>query len=86
VSDTLEVIDLDSLLSDEPGCEVKHIRTVCSVHVAYKLRWCAGDILACAGCVEHPAYGTFEKMRTSRRPCGGGCGRTPGECWKVWPI
>lgn len=86
MTDSLEVIDLRILLSDEPGCEVNHIHTICSVHVAYKLTWCAGDVLACAGCVEHPVHGTYAKMRTSKRNCGGGCGRIPRECWSVIPI
>jgi hypothetical protein len=80
VSETLEVIDLDSLLSDEPGCQVTHIRIPCSVHVEARLLYCRPAINMCGNSVR------YNRLRMeSGHPCGD-CFRPASDCWKVIPI
>ena len=84
MNETLEIVDLEQLLEDEPRCEVEHIRTTCSVHVAYRLIWCQGPQLSCAASVEHPTVGTFAMLRAGV-VCSG-CLKSSEGCWEVIKI
>jgi hypothetical protein len=80
VTDTLEVIDLESLLSDEPGCQVNHIKIPCSVHVEARMFSCLPAFNLCGNATR------YKLMRMERNgPCGY-CFRPTSECWSVIPI
>jgi hypothetical protein len=80
MSETLEVIDLDSLISDEPGCEAVHKKVPCSVEVAERLIWCRGASNVCANAAGHI------RKRMERGELCSGCYRAGSRCWRVWPI
>lgn len=57
MTDTLEIVDLENLIRDEPDCVSQHKHTKCSVHVTYFMKGCNDRGTVCASHVEDPNNG-----------------------------
>lgn len=83
MEDTLEIVDLESLLEDSIHCEAQHDgEPVCSVEVVYIGTDCKTSIFLCKNSVDGK-FGIREYM--NHVTCSE-CLRPAPECWKIRPI
>lgn len=83
---TLEIVELEQLLNDEPGCESTHLlasgaRIDCShTVVARKIPECGIPFNICQN-----SAGLNRVHIANGGPCLK-CGRPASECWRIIPI
>lgn len=90
-ADTLEVIDLSELLSDEPECENGHRQPdnkICTHKVVYRLMsQCRGDRSICRASGDRCQRILANSPKAACMDCATtGTRRTVEECWKIIPI
>lgn len=85
---TLEILNLESLLEDECKCESEHPATRlgvtddgCSVVATHRAISCRVNLLAC----ENRAKFARSLMAKPRFTCSG-CGNRASDCWRIVPI
>ena len=79
--DTLELIDLEHLLTEEPPCEFGHRDTTCDIHITWMIRHCGGSVLVCDTAAEI----TAERISRPEVSCQR-CKLHPRDCWRVISV
>lgn len=80
-TDTLELVNLDELLNNEPRCQSAHYVTTCSGHVTHLGRTCSGKrTLICDSSAEwaHDAMTAGDACAFCKQPAA--------DCWQIIPI
>lgn len=80
MNNTLELVNLDELLNDEPGCEIKHRTTQCTHHVTHRARSCREQINVCDMAV------TLLRHKMATNVICAGCMNFAADCWSIQPI
>jgi hypothetical protein len=86
-SETLEIVNLESLLSDELHCESPHHPSAkgfndagCTIRVTHRITGCVLGALIC----ESRAVYKIHEM--NRGTICADCRRLASECWRIIPI